>query len=84
MTPVNSYFGLADGISEPEGNIVHRVMRAVVHGGPGGIEHGMQTQRASERGRSRSLCEGWQYRRTSLVGEDVEKGVGKSDGPYYR
>lgn len=60
------------------------VIRAVVHGDPGGVEHGMQAQLASERGRSWSLCAGGQYRRTSLVGEDVEKGVRKSDGPYYR
>ena len=40
----------------------------------------MQLQQAGERGRSWVLCEGEQYRRTSLEGEDVEKAVRKSDG----
>jgi hypothetical protein len=53
----------------------------VVAGGiPGGGEHGMGVKHAGERGRSRGLCEGVQYRRTSLGGEDVERVIGKSDG----
>ena len=80
MTPDNSYFGLADGISEPEGNIVGHVIRAVSYGDPGGREHGMHIKQTGERGRSWRFCEGRQYRRTSLVGEDVEKRARKSDG----